>query len=185
MNGRALLWLDAHFCGVGTAGSQMPDELFQEIEAIKEAGFNNAVILIDDIRGFCITERKIRSLNELAEEIKKIHPEYTVLIYGDIMLAYIEKNVFPSKVLQACTYSRLFSEEKTNTQLIEAEHVISKAQKEEQQALLNLPFELGGFYQFWQGLIYAENDELSKAELLFEKAIMNGFAENRIHGIWS
>ena len=60
MHGKILFWLDAHCSGGITAGEGR-DPLMDEIRAIRVNRIKNAVILIDDIRGWGTFINKIRN----------------------------------------------------------------------------------------------------------------------------
>jgi hypothetical protein len=47
----ALFWLDAHWCGGNTYGSEDPCPLLEEIRIIKQSGYDH-IIMIDDARFF-------------------------------------------------------------------------------------------------------------------------------------
>ena len=128
--GRLLFWLDAH-CG------QYQTPLLQELYAIHQANIPDSVILIDDIRD-CIRPAW-PNLKEVVQMLKTINPQYTIILCGDIALAYPPtENITPSPVAKACIASRLYDEEITGEldDIFESElNVIGSAKGEEQAVI--------------------------------------------------
>ncbi len=178
MHGKILFWLDAH-CSGGITAEEGKDPLMDEIRAIKANRIKNAVILIDDIRGWGTLINKIR------DDILTINPEYIFCIFGDIAMAFLpEANVALSPVLKACTISRLYGVEKSNISLemlLEAEKVISKANAHEKDAINEIPYPESGYYNLWKGLILVNERQFKKAINEFNLAINNGFSHWRAH----
>lgn len=169
ISNKILFWIDAHYCGGVTAGEN-DDPLLGELGAIKESGITNAVILIDDIRGWNSEE-----IIGVYNAIMSINPDYTFCIYGDIAIAFSpNENIDLSPLLIACTKSRLHQGLAIDPALLEAEEIIGNITGEEKTAILAIPYKESGYYHLWQGLIHLSDFNYIKAVSLFNKANQNG-----------
>jgi len=117
MNNRQMLfWLDGHYSGGITAKGTSNTPVMQELQAIKDAGITDAVILVDDLSCFQPDMQEIPevaqgypTVAQLRDAIVSINPNYTFIIYGSIAIAYPSHYVIKvSPLIQAMTTSRLF-----------------------------------------------------------------------------
>lgn len=123
---KVLFWLDAHWSGGQTVKGDCNTAVICELNAIKKIGLKNAIILIDDVRFFQpgdIQEKlkkdeptagEYPSIPELLKSVYDINPEYKVLIYGDILIAFIEIYGEVSKFVNAMTVSKFYDEFENN-----------------------------------------------------------------------
>jgi hypothetical protein len=89
---RAVVWIDAHYSGSGTADSGHSCPVMAELAAIANHSRNDHCILIDDAAHFNAdnaypTQKKVRQI------LLSINPEYNVSIRGNIILALPPKSV--------------------------------------------------------------------------------------------
>ncbi len=171
--GKLLFWLDAHHSGGITAGADR-DPLFDEIKSIETSGITNAIILVDDIRGWGPHVHKIH------DAILKINNNYTFTIFGDIAIAFApEEDVALSPLLHALTTSRLFDKNNTDIEMVlQAEKIIATAHGNERIALKEIPFL--GYYSFWRGLMLLNDEKHKNAQKEFDTAIAGGIDPWRI-----
>ncbi len=203
--GTLLFFLDAHYCGVGTAVDKEGDAhcdgitaVRKEIKAIEKAGIKDCVILIDDIRGFGSTIEGKRflgcwaypTLKEVCIGLSKINENFDFFLLGDVLLAYdSSKYTVPlSPVVKACTISRLYDGSNyTQKELIAAEIVISHARGKEKQFIHELyrmmsPYQDPEFhYHLWSGLLCRTANMHSDAVKRFDQVIKRGYNHDRIH----
>lgn len=170
----ALVWLDAHFSGVGTAFGGTNTPVYDELDAIFASNRPRDVVLIDDLRCF----RQLAtgflthaSLDEypLAEDVAarlQAHG-YTVFVLCDSLVAIPDSlvaSVRPSPVLQACTRLRL--EQVSEVERLALENDVAGATAQERASLVSLPsfiqgsvpYGLGGDYYYWRSLVLASDD---------------------------
>lgn len=117
INGKPLFWLDAHYCGEGSAWGKNETPILEELDAIAASNIRDCVILIDDIRGFGTTKKgtvyrcwsNYPTVQELKEKLLQINPLFAVVLIGDILLAYdkTSSEIELSAAAQACTISRM------------------------------------------------------------------------------
>lgn len=82
-----LYWLDAHWSGGETAGSDDPCPLIAELEAIG-AGSADDVLLIDDAREFSAPpDRRWPTLVDVIDAIRRERPEHYVTVLHDLVVA--------------------------------------------------------------------------------------------------
>lgn len=89
---KIIFWLDGHYSGVGTAHGEESTPILKEIEAIKNAGICDAIILVDDIRLFDPHQTEqpgYPSLEQLKQAIYQINREYRQLVIHDVLVAYL------------------------------------------------------------------------------------------------
>jgi len=97
---KILFWLDAHYSGSGTSMDDKICPILDELDVISSHNINNHIILIDDVRLFNITKKKIKHfsgqfevcLDEVIEKLKKINSDYKILfidgfIENDVLVA--------------------------------------------------------------------------------------------------
>lgn len=190
---RLMIFLDAHFCGDGTAvdkeGPNHQDGITairKEMEAIKQSGRTDAVIIVDDIRGF---GSKINdqlyvgcwaypSVQELVAAARSINEHYSCYLLGDMLLIFDARyyQLEFSEVVKACTMSRLFDGcNATPQQLKDAETIISRASGEEKEFIKQLCQVMVKYsdpefhHHFWLGLIALNEGNSDLANQLFNE----------------
>jgi hypothetical protein len=85
--GPTLYWLDAHWSGGTTAGSDDPVPLMRELEAIG-AGDPRDCILIDDARDFATSpDPRWPSLVEILDKIREYRPQDHVTVIHDLIIS--------------------------------------------------------------------------------------------------
>lgn len=200
IHGKILFWLDGHYSGPGTAFEGTCTPILNELQAIKEAGITNAIILVDDIRFFDhlkdisnnVSHKGYPSILTLYEAIMNINPDYQFKIYGDIAIAYTnDENFCFSPLVEACTISRLADDLPFNAEdILKAEIIIGTTTGIERSIIQNLYkifevtehyHEVGKHYRFWNGLTLLYQHQLAEAEKNFKKAIYLGLDEARIN----
>jgi hypothetical protein len=82
--GGGLFWLDAHWSGLDTAGSENPCPVIEEIRAIG-AGHPSDCLLIDDARLF--NHPAWPSLFAVMSTIKEVRPGHHVTVIHDLIVA--------------------------------------------------------------------------------------------------
>lgn len=184
VTGRIVFWLDGHYSEGSTAKGSKNTPVMEELEAIKNSGITNAVILIDDMRCFQTVDDRPENLSlkgypsvaELEQAILEINKDYQFYIFGDTALAFpASDNVIVSPIIQACTLSRLSDKKPIDPQtLAQAENIIAHATGEEKAAIKTLcdlfaPFTqrngIGGHYPLWYSLILAQEGDLHNSRL--------------------
>lgn len=199
IEGKILFWLDGHYSEGTTAKGKKNTPVVEELQAIRQSGIKDAIILIDDIRCF----QKVKNIpknaslmgyptvSELEQLVLKIDRNYQFKIFGDMAIAYpVSTNITVSPVVQACTISRLSEDKETDSAtLFKAEKTIAKAQGEEQEAIKKLyeSFLLSAnrhgiakHYFLWYGLILLEKNNTEKARELLLRATNLGLTHPRV-----
>ncbi len=176
VSGKKFFFLDAHGCG----GKSAPGHpILQELRALKQLNVKDCVIMIDDARGLKL-EGEI-SLKSVYKLLKEINSEFTIIAYSDSIIAYHNDNVIPSAVVDACTKSTFFDPEIDDIhEVLKAEQIISRAEQEEQKALLRLTFPETALYHVWRGLVHLNKREFQEAQHLLNLAIKKGYNHPRI-----
>jgi hypothetical protein len=88
--GGTLYWLDAHWSGGDTAGSDDPCPLIGELDAIG-AGDPNDVLLIDDAREFSAPpDHRWPTLVEVVDAVRRNRPSHYVTVVHDMVIAVPE-----------------------------------------------------------------------------------------------
>lgn len=85
IEGRVIFWLDAHYSRGGTALGATETAILSELDAIKECGVKEHVILIDDMRYFGNKQLGYPSVEEIVDILHNINPEYDITIRSDIL----------------------------------------------------------------------------------------------------
>lgn len=197
LNNNVLFYLDGHYSGHVTARGKSETPIIQELEAVRDSKIKDAVILIDDIRGFQKSKnpQKIRTLglglenypelNELISVILEINPYYQFCFLGDALLIFsAESDVLISSVLKACSTHRLsqFYPSITGRDIEESLKIISKANKLEKRELdiyynTYSPFEIEYGYRsyacYWKGLLLINEGKNELGKKLILKATNN------------
>ena len=174
---KPIIWLDAHYCGVGTGRGSSDSPIIQELEAIKAKNITEAVILIDDLRGFCTENWP--SFPEVINQLLSINSEYKIVTFGDAIVAYPKNlDIIMSPCLESCTVSRLFDTgcfDYDIDKVLRAEEIISNTTGLELEALYKLfSFIHDSDDQYgilWQGLILERTGHYAQASCLFKKII--------------
>lgn len=184
LHNKILFFLDAHWSEGITAKGPEITPILPELKIIKESKINDAVILVDDIRYFQENEiiqkeyNKSESifgyptLDSLKQHILDINKDYEIVIFGDILLAFIPNGkVEISPVLKALTISRFNDINNLNQETLVAINAIASATNIEQQAIqelalrhnfLNMRY-ITRYYKFWHSLILLHsNQDLAK-----------------------
>ena len=193
INGKVFIWLDAHYSKGITARGETNTPIISELQAIKESGKNDAIILIDDIRNFQPVDPDTDDnsalygyplLQQVRNMIIGINKEYKFVILGDIALAYpSDSKIVISSLIHECTVSRLFDgDDKAISTVFSAEESIAGAQGQEREAFQTLAESvlatggspLGGHYRLWYGLILVKENRYAEACIEFQQAIDRG-----------
>lgn len=166
-----LFWLDAHYCGVGTARSNSDCPVIEELYAIKKRKKDNCVIMIDDLREFYSDSWP--SIQEAIIALRGINPQYVIISFGDLLLAYPPaKNIHISDYLQACSISRFFDTHLFNytvDDVLKAEEEIASLQGPERaifEAYLdhnNINQHSDPYVLLWKGLLFEHSLEDNEA----------------------
>jgi hypothetical protein len=88
-----LYWLDAHFCGHGSAGGELQCPLLSELEAIGSLGVRS-VILIDDARLFMapppppLIAEHWPSFSEVLARLSKLNPGHELIVIDDVIVFF-------------------------------------------------------------------------------------------------
>lgn len=196
---KVVFFLDGHFSKRMTAKGETNTPILMELEAIKQSGITNSVIIVDDIRLF---QNSVYSQNDSAIEgypslntvlslLKDINSEYEFIIIGDTAIAYpSDDSIQVSEVVQSCTKSRLYYESSSDelNQILSYEHVIASATGAELECIHNLytffsegelRYGIRSFSSLWYGLTLLK-DNKEKAYELFSKAALNSHSDWQI-----
>lgn len=168
----ALIWLDAHFSGIGTSKGHCGNTpILDELEVIERSGRTSDVILIDDARMFApvaegfLTHDAVGGYPDLRvvyTHLEKIGNGYDCLLLADILVCiprcFISKYSV-SGVLRSVSQLRL--EPICMERKDELEKNIANADGEERLCILSLPdlfaeqlkYGLGGDFCYWRYLV--------------------------------
>jgi hypothetical protein len=179
----AILWLDAHYSGGGTAKADRNTPIQAEIEQILSCRDGRDVILVDDARLFWPIPSEFVShetlhdyplLSDVAKQLAASRHSYQVEVLGDALIATPD-GLEPSPVLAACTASRLALPDAAPDPRVEAALVVASGI--ERLAITQLPpliedqkiYGLGGHYFYWRGLLREAEGAMEAAcdDLLF------------------
>jgi hypothetical protein len=170
----ALIWLDAHFSGIGTAFGERTTPVHEELDLIFASNNAGDVILIDDLRCFrrqspaFDMHDSLEGYPQAAEIADRLKAKgYLVLVMCDSLLAILASahaRVATSPVLQACTRLRLDVLSPQERMVLEA--VVAGAEGAERAALLAIPdfiklgiqYGLGADYFYWRSLLTPPED---------------------------
>lgn len=185
-------YLDGHFDGGVSGKGERNTPILQELEAISKWGHPESVILIDDICDFqksCYPERIINTcfegyptLEELVEVLLKINDTYQFAFWGNALLAFPPRDqVTVSPVLGACALDR-FSTLFTESELMNAEKTIARAEGQEREELKRYcevysEFEWShgwrSYSAFWYALMLQESKSGKQAAKLMAQTRRN------------
>ncbi len=199
IRGRALLWLDAHFSEGLTEKTEKNSPILDELEAVREKGPRDVVILVDDLRFFQEVKegtsrysslRDYPTMEGLCRALLSVDPSFVFAVIGDLLMAYRPGTSFGlSPVVRACTVSRLFNGANLPLEeVMAAEEVIASADGEEREVIAGFLKEslvsenlgLGGHYKLWHGLTMARSGRHDEACSEFLGAIRLGCNHWRI-----
>lgn len=198
IDGKIVFWLDGHYSEGVTAKADLNSPILCELVAIKNAGITDSVILIDDLRMFPnswtrlperASLRDYPPIPQLLPAIEAINPSYTVMVLGDILIAYQSSELLTvSPVVAACTISRFFENDDTDVQqVMDAEMIISRASGEELARIQELygllspeTAGLGEHYRLWFALALLEQGRSREACDLLQNTLSNGFTHWRV-----
>ena len=172
-----IIWLDAHYCGIGTARGSSDSPILQELEVLKSKP--ESIILIDDLRGFY--HENWPSLKTVTQALKAINSTYHIVMLADSIIAYPSNcEIEISPFLQACTTSRLFDTEEMGyclEEVLQAENSLVSMTNTEQndfQIFSTFIKDSDDHYgRLWQGLMLENSGDYSAAIELFKKIIEN------------
>lgn len=183
IQGKILFWLDGHYSEGCTARGEKNTPIIEELNAIKNSGITDAIILIDDIRIFSPKKNILHSalvgypsVEVLKQLIQDIASDYQFYIYGDVAFAFRAKEpVDVSNVVKACTACCL------GKMTDEDSVIIMNAQHEELQTLQALhatffatePYGVGDNFRYWYGLTLMKSN-IFEAKKQFKKALELG-----------
>jgi len=185
IDSRILFYLDGHYSGGITAKGSMNTPILSELAAIRDSGISNAIILIDDIRGFqdsCYPEKIVNTclegypdLYEVSNALVMINPQYQLCFLGDTLLAFPKESlVCVSPIVAACALHRFshFNLGISDELLHYADKIIMSSQEIEKEQLIQYfniyaPFEMElGFRCYgalWYGLVQQAEGNIERA----------------------
>ncbi|BDC34783.1 hypothetical protein Noda2021_07410 [Candidatus Dependentiae bacterium Noda2021] len=183
---KMLFWLDGHYSAGTTAKGETNTPILQELDAIHAAGITDAVIMIDDIRFFQVPAQDAShtpvgdypNLITTIDHLKKINPNYVVVLLGDILLAFEHDDTITiSPLAQACTKLRLLTKHDDQQELEEVLAQVINAQGSEKEALCKLfntfgrepiseEYGFNKFYVWWYSLVLQHDAPESAAQWL-------------------
>jgi hypothetical protein len=179
-NKKIIFWLDAHWCGDGTARAKKLTPIVEELQAIRNSATKDAVILVDDICYFpCGDPSSFPTVKQLYHLIKAINDDYVFVIVGDAALAYpATQNIMVSRFLQACTASRLY-EDGDDIDIIKEEKVIAQANDREFACIkkvlsMRRDGQAAEYYYLWLGLMQFNKGLYLEAYKSFKSCIECG-----------
>lgn len=188
---RILFWLDGHWSCGATARGSVNTPIKEELLAIKESGLKNSIILIDDIRLFQKSEKDVHDtpfegypdLSNVIDLIHSMNNDYRCYVLGDILIAFTDKNIHVSPLIEALTISRI--DKDSDLILGKAETKIINSSEEEMKVLRNLSecfrndtFAFNRYYQFWYGLaLIHRNKKFAYNQMI--KALNSGYDRAR------
>lgn len=200
IEGQPIIFLDAHFSMGETAQGQKNTPILDELNIIKQSKFNDAILIIDDIRMFYDPINDPRgtfiegypTLNTIVEKILEINSSYHCAVIYDTLIAFTKKeNITVSPVIQAITISRLYDGKNYDIEeVLRAELCIALAKNNEKDTIIDLanrwiePWSekngLSRHIPLWAGLICLANEQFPQALNLFQEAKKRGLWDWRI-----
>lgn len=185
---RAIIWLDAHWSGGNTAKASENTPILAELNAIRDGGDADAVILVDDISYFWDVAAGFRAhdsisgypkIGLLISELSRLNPDFEIFVNGDVLVAIpraFMTGTDISPVLDATSRTRTeqFSEE----DLPRLESIIAGAEGSELDTIVRLPevfshalsYGIGGHFCYWRGLVYERAKRQGDARCDFDLA---------------
>ncbi len=197
--GNILFFLDAHWSSDLGAKGEENTPLICELKIIKDSGIRNSTIIIDDIRYSqpkYIVDKHLEknpqdisacgypTLDEIKKAILEINPNYKLIIYGDMAIAYT-KEIELSDVIKAITTSRFKDLNEESSELIETEKTISHAKDTEKETINYLmkfkdPQIFTMHYKLWNALLLLKSEHKQEALNILNKVKSFGFNNSRI-----
>lgn len=196
---KALFYLDAHWSGTGTARGDETTPIITELKLLKFHKITNAIIVIDDIRYFQPKEIVAKylqihndqtamgfpTLNELKQTILEINKDYKIILYGDILIAYLDNDIIIPNIIKAMEISRTSNLNNEDKEIENAEKIIYQAKDDELEAIHSLMRIRGPelfclHYKYWYALVLLKAGEINQAIEGIEYLISLGFVNNRI-----
>lgn len=197
---KPVIFLDAHFSMGETAQGQTNTPILGELELIKKSKFNNAILIIDDIRMFYEPISEVRgtfiegypTLNMIVEKILEINSDYQCAVIYDTLVAFTsQEKITVSPLVQAITISRLYDGRNyTVEEVLKAELCIACAKSNEKENIIDLANRwveawsekqgLSRHNALWHGLVCLANDQFSQALTSFKEAKKRGLIDWRV-----
>lgn len=197
---KPIIFLDAHFSMGETAQGSVNTPIINELEIIKQSKFNNAILIIDDIRMFYLPISDVKgtfidgypSLNMIVEKILEINSSYQCAVVYDTLIAFTKKdNISVSPIVHAITISRLYDSKNYEIEeVLKAELCIALAKNNERDNIVDLAnrwiepwsekYGLSRHIPLWAGLVCLGNEQFSQALSFFKEAKKRGLIDWRI-----
>lgn len=197
---QAIVFLDAHFSLGNTAKGKNNTPIIDELYKIKQTGFKNHILIIDDIRMFYNPIAGVEqtfmegypSLHQIVDAILTINPEYQCAVLFDTLIAFpAHEHITVSQAVKAATMSRLYDGINYEIQdILQAELCIANTQAKEKNSLVNLGLTcveewskaagLSRHNALWYGLILLAHEEYAKAHAYLREAKIRGMNHWRI-----
>jgi hypothetical protein len=172
---RYIFWLDGHYSEGVTAKGDVNTPILAEINAIKNSGLKDSIILIDDIRCFQKMSADAKGtalegypeIEIILEAALKINAFYKCALVGDILMLYIPQDDFSiSSVVEACTLSRISSEKLiSKSERVFIENGIKNSKGKEKKFLdflfnhygnesISQRYGLNRYFNLWHEILY-------------------------------
>lgn len=197
---KPIIFLDAHFSMGDTAQGQKNTPIIDELDIIKQSKWNDAILIIDDIRMFYQPINDPRgtfiegypTLNMIVEKILEINSSYQCAVIYDTLIAFTKKeNITVSPLVQAITISCLYDGKNYDIEeVLRAELCIALAKNNERENIADLgnrwieqwseKHGLSRHIPLWVGLVCLANEQFSQALSLFKEAKKRGLIDWRI-----
>lgn len=190
-----IFWLDGHFSGGTTAKGHYNTPIMAELQAIKESGILNGILLIDDICCFSPDTKELAevacdypTMNQVRNAILEINPGYIIIMYGDIAIAYpANHQIEVSPLIHAMTVSRFFSEKNTPYQEVFAaeSYIAQNTTRAELEALWDLCTYHFGWHRtypyLWYSLGLLSQERYAEAYDNFKCVLETGYDDWRVY----
>jgi len=189
-----MFWLDGHWSGDGTAQGFCNTPIMKELKAIKDNGITDAVILVDDICCFHPDMDEIAEIalgyptvHRLKEELLSINPNYQIIIYGDIAIAWPSHyHIEVSPLIQALTISRFYDDQLIDEALFQAEaSIATETTAPELEALWDMCTWHFGWHRaypyFWYSLSLFSQKRYGEAADNFGHVLDAGYQHWRVY----
>lgn len=188
----AVVWLDAHYSGEGTAKGEGNTPVLAELASILEHGCGTEIIVIDDVRMFGYLPVGFKSHEAIGQypnfatvisALKSAVASYHCFVVGDILIAIpacFNRSYSLSPVVQATTALRMHPQGAEELTMLE--QVVASATGSEKDFIISLPdtmklqleYGLGGDYCYWRGLVYEYAGRFDLAKQDFALALRCG-----------
>ena len=198
IHGKILFWLDSHHKYGQEQKGLASIALRKELEAIKQTGVKNSVILINEIQLFPGSASSSNELNlkEIQSLLKEINSSYQLWVLGDIAIALPELDPSSlSPLVKACTSSLLFAQEENVKDVLQAEKILMSGFTEKDFPILSALHDVytsnkkhfasmedpSVHYILWKGLSLMGQKEYFEASRCFHSAIAKGYNHWRVY----